>query len=371
MTTTHGPGPLSHGKHCPSAPAACLAALAIILVAHRAPAEDAWNKRCLDALIKLGRTSNPAKPSEPPIKFPIDFTTLAPNDVEKAKQQILDATGSDLLVADHETLANPEIQAILARSPARLVLKTADFQAQIVNSTLGDHPKKLSLLLEIPVTAEEVANVFGKQSAVAAYLTTEHLSKIAAALHTLQSVDGPRPVTVRSGAAKQDLMAAIASAEPGEFFLIIDHNDDGVLKLPNGEQVPVSELNAALGKSSLKGVVLTCESSRYVKEAVDREVVTNRKVRFDEIACALSAVVKAYVEDVSCGAADNVLRELSKNLTSCFKANETKFKIGVAAVGGILTATIVELAPTSQASDPLNHPAAETNAPASPKTQKP
>lgn len=321
--------------------------VAASLVTWQASGQDSTLQRCADLFAKLGKLQeqkeNPAKMG-PPLTFPADLTKLDAASLEKVKEQISRATGSELLIADPKTLTRPEVQALLAESPARLVIKTDKFDKESIDKILGFKAKTISIYSAIPSSKSEVDSVFGKMPSFSTYWTAQRLGKVAKNIKELKSVSSPRPVNIHAANTKAGLLGTIQNANADDFLLFIGHNEDGVLKLPTGDSVPLSELNAALDARGAKGVVLTCESIRFVRDKAGTEVLTNRKLRFDEIACALSSVVKAASEDVSCRAADNVLRELSRALSECFDKNNARFKIAVGVIGAtVLTATIVEL----------------------------
>jgi hypothetical protein len=180
-------------------------------------------------------------------------------------------------------------------------------------------------------------------------MTARTLQRIREHLAQLQSARSAREVKVEQAGTAQAILDRIRDAAEGEFIVVVGHNEDGVLKLPSGDSIEVARLSDALSAKGLKGIVLTCESIRCIRESTDNEVVTNRKLRFDEMACALAGALTAFIADATCGCSDNILRELSKELTKCFNATEARFKIMVTAIGtAVVSATIVELVDIGQ-----------------------
>jgi hypothetical protein len=330
--------------------------LSISVLASQSLAQDAQNKWCEDILIKLARAMGkegaekgekdkaPSPPSQDQLRFPLDLTKADAAKLAQARRQISTSTGQDLLVIDQCSLARPEVQEFLKEAPGRLILKTKDEDAATAKAILGSHSKAVLLLTVIPTTLDEVKAVYGNRPSVLAAWTAARLRVVDQGLQGLETLKTERRVTAERPTLVKDIVARIDAAAEGEFVVIVGHNGNGILRLPSGDSVPAAELNERLSGKSLKGVLITCESMECACERTENEVLTNRKLRLDEIACALRAAIAAYIADTTCGANDNVLRQLAKALATCFKAMDARFKIAVGVVGtALLTATVVEL----------------------------
>jgi len=218
--------------------------------------------------------------------------------VEKADENLLSsikkARPYDILVLHEKVLCDPNVKAALAESPARLVLRSVGD----TRSLCAKHIQSMSVIAVFPTTEDGVRNVFPERPVRATQSYLLHVKSTMEELQKLRSGDQSTPGLVdvvvldqkpAKGSMSEQLLDAVRTTKATEFVLLICHSEKGLIPLPDGSAVKLTELEKVLDKRT--AVILTCNSIDYTESGVDA-VVTTRKLEFDEVAKAVLAIGK-------------------------------------------------------------------------------
>ncbi len=223
---------------------------------------------------------------------------LTVDTLEKDLPKLREASPTTLIVVDDGILNNKSALDTLKTSPARLVFHSNSgahrTMPTILEQPILGSPEIIALL---PNDANGVQKVFGKINDPAIVNTTlNQMERTKTTLNTLEnfqlSIETSRENT---SIAKQ--IELEASSKENDMLIIIGHNDNGVLKAPDGSSVNINNVFKLLKESKRPALILSCETIN--KSLSPDGVMTTRRLKFEEIAAALKMVdvkIGDYVE---------------------------------------------------------------------------
>jgi hypothetical protein len=179
--------------------------------------------------------------------------------------------------------------------------------------------------------------VFGSEADPVA--VAKYMSKVRRKLTAFDSVSYPDEASTESS-ARDRILKAIAAPTGEDIVVVLCHNKEGIVPLPDGSSVTLEELSAAVRHR--RGIVLTC-ASVDVSEAQGRALLTTRRLEFDEMAASL-VYMKLHGFFESDRTFGDFLTQLNLRLNANRGPTDGAVKIMLAAVGaGTLSLVAVNL----------------------------
>src|SRR5262249_7642317 len=102
--------------------------------------------------------------------------------------------------------------------------------------------------------------------------------------NTLVLASGAKGMTIR-----ERLLNEASAKRSNNLLVVVGHNEEGVLKLPDHSSLELDELSVASDRSGRPLLVLSCETLNT--NVVTAGFVTTRALYFDEITSALASVL--------------------------------------------------------------------------------
>jgi hypothetical protein len=256
------------------------------------------------------------------------------NSKPSARLRVQNASASTIVFIDGATTHDPAALAALKKSKAQIVLKT-NTGPTAARTMLTHRVETVSVLAAIPQDAAGVAATYRPETANHPEVLAEYRSigqKLAAVPNTVIVPGARGQETVR-----QRLLAQASERQPASLLVVIGHNENGVLKLPDRSSLQLDELAEASAKSGRPVLVLSCDTVSANTQAAG--FVTTRPLYFEEIAQALNVAFSTKTKDRTVG---QFVRDVNVALaTPESNARKTKIIVAVAVVGGTVLALAI------------------------------
>ncbi len=200
--------------------------------------------------------------------------------------RVANASASTLVFIDSDVTRDQAALSALRKSKAQIVLKT-DAGPSAARALLTHRIGSVSVLATIPQDAAGVAATYRPETVKIPGVLAEYKS----AGQRLSAL--PNGLVVSSATTKQTirqrLLAEAGARQTADLLVVVGHNQDGLLKLPDGSSLQLDELARTSEKSGRPVLVLSCETVSADIHAAG--FVTTRPLYFDEIGGALNAAL--------------------------------------------------------------------------------
>jgi hypothetical protein len=133
----------------------------------------------------------------------------------------------------------------------------------------------------VPQDGTEFRRVFGRSP------TSNELSQVSDGLHELQ-MDGGEYITAKAGGEMQ-LQLAIAESDQ-KFVTIVGHNDEGVLKFPDGSEANIVSVAELCEEMRKKCIFLSCDSEKFLHSTDAASIGIGSEISYLEAALVAKAL---------------------------------------------------------------------------------
>lgn len=169
-------------------------------------------------------------------------------------------------VVNRDILEKSDIRERLTKSPSKLVIASSGSQNDIVNYLTSSFDRT-RILLVAPLDSEGVTRMYKND------LTRTETEGIKA--HFKRAKDALTGLTnlvlLESSSSKpirEVLLSKIHEAKEGELFIIIAHNDDGVLKFPDGTSLSIGDLAQSAKTENKQAMVISCDTINHLPKEI-------------------------------------------------------------------------------------------------------
>ena len=155
----------------------------------------------------------------------------------------------DVVQLDPDALKYDEVRSALADSKALFVTKTDRSIDELSELFEEKNIESIHTLVLLSSEPDAVRNIFGPK----ARANTQ--SRIESALETFKQVPGVRFASEGSDTSSvaNDTLQTLKTAKKGEFFLIVGHNEGGVVVCPDKSRLRIDAIQAAIASSDGNG----------------------------------------------------------------------------------------------------------------------
>lgn len=205
------------------------------------------------------------------------------------------ASSSDFILFDSATIKKESFVKALQKSKATIIVRTEKGK-DAAKKLLGCPIQDLEVLAAIPEDAHGVSLMYqsdtGKISNV-----VEHYVKIATSFKKNPATKVLSKSQNSSTISSTLLKGAKSKEQNNKFLIIIGHNEDGILCLPDGSRIKVTELVNASSLSNRPILVLSCET--LGSNINHYGFVTTRPLYFPEIVKAINTASDNHPKTVA------------------------------------------------------------------------
>ena len=241
--------------------------------------------------------------------------------------RVENADPATLVFIDGGTTRDDAALASLRKSKANIVLKT-NSGATSAQAALKTPISSSAVVAALPQDAAGVAAMYRPETAKYPAVLAEYQS----AIQRFTKLPNTTILTTRTAgrSIRQQLLAEASAAQKRSLLIVVGHNENGVLKLPDASRVTLDELAQASANSGRPILVLSCDTINT--NVATAGFVTTRPLYFDEIATALQRVAVSKPNEQSVG---DFVRSVNVALASpSGQANKKQILTAVAVVGG-------------------------------------
>lgn len=281
-----------------------------------------------DCCLPKSRLSQALPSSESSI---IDFTVgnLKPS----TEYRIAHSTSSDFILIDSASINKESSFRALQRSKATIVLRTEQGR-NAANHLLEQEILGVDVLATIPEDAHGVNLMYNSDTGKFPQVVN-HYAKVSA---DLKQISGVKVISKRPNSSKINailLNEAKSKEHKNRMFIIIGHNEEGKLRLPDGSNISVSELVNASSESGRPILILSCETLH--SNIYQSGFVTTRALFFDEIVKAMHyATAQSHPKTVA-----QVIRNINEGFVPASTSGKNYTITAVTFAGGsVILATV-------------------------------
>ncbi len=133
---------------------------------------------------------------------------------------------------------------------------------------------------------------------------------------------------------RDQVVAASKSCRPDELIIIFAHNENGILRFPDGSLLDSQWLGRFNARSPMP-VVLSCETLLAAPDAAG--VKTLKRLDFKDTGIVISETLKRFQGKQDLQELGHIVRSLDEGFRGLEKARDTRLKVvlGISATGGI------------------------------------
>lgn len=192
----------------------------------------------------------------------------------------------DVVVVDRDGLANPALVSALGEAETPFVLMVeSDSRAAVETAELflSTPVRDVSTVAVIPGSPEAIARTHPGE-----VVTDAHLRQMRTARAQFESLEHATVIDAPGTRAFGDqLLERIEGGDKGSLLVYVGHNEGGMLRGPDGTEVPVERLISALADHERPGLVISCSTLSCASSLTSTGVLTTRRFEHTLVAQAL------------------------------------------------------------------------------------
>jgi len=288
-------------------------------------------RRLLEAVGNPSSGSESAKKHPTHNSGPTDWRIidLSNSELNEFKATLSQAGSNDVVTMERSRLFNAEYRSALeASAPVFSIVGNSGKQG--VEALLQNEVGRPEIMVAIPTTADGVNKVFGLPASASVetvrfMVDTSKKFRVLNDSRVLNYAENGRPIA--------DVVLGRAATKTNGMFILVAHNNQGMLRFPDGSVTTVSAVYEALGKNR-PGLVVSCDTIN--SDTVAQNVLlTNRVLDFKDIARGLEAAEQRLASDPKASVGD-FLVPLAFALSDTPKTVQPTVKIVAIVIGSLI-----------------------------------
>lgn len=298
--------------------------------------------RCVDLLNSILRPNKGSNGLTVDISSPQAGCIDLRGSVNAARMSDLQsAPPGKLVVVDKEALRNPVLVDSLAKSRTHLCFASPR-EVRVIEALLAAEVKQPKFFVLLPNHPNEIRAVWNLPHEQDVTLIARQMSKARPEWEKL--VDA----TILGGQPKktESISDALRQAIPqrdsdSNLIVIFGHNEDGVIRCPDGSTITVLEIQRLAEKRQSTAIVLSCDTINVVPDG--QGILTTKRLQFDETAKVLQ-IAQARLAGQPGHSMGAFLNEVEGAFgTVATEATRRAIKLSIGVSGTILTVVAVVL----------------------------